>query len=346
MILAATAMSKAFYFIKQATTDFSDDDCMSSGAAMAYYTVFSLPPLLVMVVLIASWFGVSQATIDGLVQKQIGLPVGMAAAGGDGASDRDTSGGPNDGGLHADQLAEKTLAGSWWKQIISIALLVFSATGLFAQLQYTLNRAWEVKPDPAQGGIKSFVVKRVLSLGMVIVVAFLLLVSLVVTSMLEYIVEMVTGGGDTAAAMGLGMLLNVAASFAAATVLFAAIYKVLPDAEIAFRDVWIGAAMTAGLFVGGKALLGWYLSSADIGSGWGNAAGSLIAVLVWVYYNSLIVLFGAELTQVWATTYGHGIEPSAGAVKSDALKHREPPLDQLHPVTPRTSGFWTFGSRS
>jgi membrane protein len=297
-------MSKLFHGLKRAASDFSEDDCMSSGAAMAYYSVFSLPPLLGLAFLVATYSGVERDKIEDVVKNQVGIEVPTEQSGGAGISD-------------VAQRASTTKQGSWGviSQIISAALLVFGATGLFAQLQYSLNRAWEVQPDPSQGGIWTFVTKRVLSLGMVVVVLFLLLVSLVLTTVIDELVAYFQGGATDTLAQVLGVTLNTAATFVVVTLLFAAMFRVLPDAKMAWRDVWVGAAFTALLFVVGKTALGLYIKNADLGANWGGAAASLIGILIWVYYTSLIVLFGAELTQVWAKEYGQGIEPEPGAVQ-------------------------------
>jgi membrane protein len=209
---------------------------------------------------------------------------------------------------------------------MGVALLIFSATGLFAQLQFALNRAWEVEPDPQQGGALRFLLKRVFSLGMIVVIAFLLLVSLVLTTLIDEITAYLQGSSPGGVALVLGIVLNNLAVLALATLLFAAMYKILPDAKMAWKDTWIGAGLTAVLFVIGKSLIGWYLQSSDVGGSWGSAAASLVGILIWVYYTSLIVLFGAELAQVWASEYGSGIEPAKGAVrKVEEKRHvREP----------------------
>jgi membrane protein len=181
-------------------------------------------------------------------------------------------------------------------------------------LQYTLNRAWEVKPDPKRGGVMAFITKRVLSLGMVLVVAFLLLVSMLLTTIIDEVIAYIRGGAPEEAAIVLGVTLNNIAAFVVATLLFAAMFKILPDAEIAWADVWFGAITTGILFVVGKTLIGLYLQNSDMGSNWGSAAASLIGVLVWMYYSSVIVLFGAELTQAWASEQGRGIQPAEGAL--------------------------------
>lgn len=307
-------MGKLIGAITKAGKDFSDDDCMSSGAALAYYTIFSLPPLLVLVFFIAGMAGVSQDTINRLVSDQIGVP--MPAEGEEGAGLQSVA------GREQERSAEGAVSGLGpVSKVIGVLILIFSATGVFAQLQFALNRAWEVEPDPAQGGVMKFITKRLLSVGMIVVIGFLLLISLVLTTMVDEIVAMTQGQAPGAVATGIGIALNMVATFAIATLLFAAIFKILPDANMRWKDVWVGAAITALLFVVGKTLLGWYLQNSNIGSSWGSAAATMIGMLVWVYYSSLILLFGAEMTQVWANQYGSGIEPAKGAVRKVEEKH-------------------------
>jgi len=260
--------------------------------------------------MIAGYFGVDPKRIQTAVQNQWGV-----AASGDNAES--SKGDDKTASRDKNSIGEeepKPGQFSTLSKIVGGAILLFSATGLFAQLQYALNRAWEVKPDPKRGGIVAFVVKRILSFGMVLVVAFLLLISMVLTTIIDEIVAYVQGGAPEGFSLAVGMILNNVAAFGVATLLFAAMYKALPDAKMAWRDVWIGAAVTALLFVIGKALIGVYLQHTDLSSSWGSAAASMIGVLVWVYYSSLILLFGAEVTQVWASRFGEGIRPAKGAI--------------------------------
>jgi membrane protein len=201
--------------------------------------------------------------------------------------------------------------GRGFRAIVGIVALILGATGAFMQLQNALNRAWDVEPDPDAGGIKNFIVKRVLSLGMIAGLAFLLLVSLALSAVISMAGDMV-GEILPGTSEPLLHLLNFALSFAVITVLFAAMFKVLPDARIAWKDVWVGGAATALLFMIGKFALGFYLGRSNPGEAYG-AAGSLALILVWIYYASMIVLLGAEFTQVWAERRGGGIEPEAGA---------------------------------
>jgi membrane protein len=308
------AMTRLIPIAKKTFHDFSDDDCMSSAAAMAYYAIFSLPPLLALVVTIAGYFGVEPERIQTMVQDQWGVA----------SSENGKNAGERPAGNDAEKADESSdrAAGLWGvaSRVIAGILLVFSATGLFAQLQYTLNRAWEVKPDPNRGGVLAFIGKRVLSLGMILVVVFLLLVSMLLTTVIDEIISQLKGGPADSTTIVLGITLNNVVAFLVATLLFAAMFKVLPDAEIGWRDVWFGAVVTGLLFVVGKSLIALYLQNSDTASAWGDAAAALIGVLVWMYYSSIIVLFGAELTQAWAAEHGRAIEPSEGAVPADAAK--------------------------
>lgn len=305
-------MNRIIELFKTAGRDFIEDDCMSSGAAIAYYTIFSLPPLLAIVFMVTTSLGFSEEQVSTLIKQELGLPVSdhgqnpQSQQHSDDSKSESTSSGSDPGPLGLGQLGTVS-------KIVGALVLLFSAAGVFGQLQFSLNKAWEVKPDPKQGGIWNFLTKRVLSIGMVVVIGFLLLVSLVVTTVLDEVLKWIWGASSGGQVVGL--LINELVAFAAATVLFATMFKVLPDARIRWADVWAGAAVTALLFVAGKFLIGWYLESSHVGSDWGTSATSVIGALVWVYYSSLIVLYGAELTQVRAKQLGHAIQPVSGAEK-------------------------------
>jgi membrane protein len=280
--------------LKDTFKDFSDDECPVRAAALSYYIVFSLPPLLILILLIASAV-FDPAEVQRALTEQMGGFMGPQ-----GAQEIGT----------IMQEAERP-GGRGLKAVLGIAAILFGATGSFLQLQSALNRAWEVEPDPRQGGIKNMIFKRVLSLGMILGVAFLLLVSLALSALLTAVGGMIgriiPGGSEVVA-----QIFNFVLSFVVITGLFAAIYKVLPDARIAWKDVWVGAVVTSLLFTIGKFLLGLYLGRSNPGEAFG-AAGSLALLLVWVYYSSMIVLFGAEFTQAWAIRKGAGIVPKEGA---------------------------------
>jgi membrane protein len=292
------AIKQGLGLIKQSVLDFSDDDCPTMAAALSYYTIFSLPPLLVLILLLLGAV-LDQRDIQNALEGQIGNLMGPAG--------REQV---------ATILQQAHLPGS--KGILATALgigaLLLGATGAFGQLQAALNRAWEVKPDPAQGGLRSFLFKRVFSFGMVLGVAFLLLVSLVVSAALSALGNALGGVLPGGLDEWVAQLLNLAVSFAVITLLFATIFKVVPDATAPWRHILPGAAVTALLFTVGKFLIGFYLGRTNPGEAFG-AAGSLAVMLVWIYYSSMIVLFGAEFTQVWAERKGGGIQPEQGAIR-------------------------------
>ena len=279
-------------------SEFLDDDCPRMAAALSYYTVFSLPPLLVLLLTLAGIF-LDPARVQEMIQSQMGGLMGPQ-----GAAEIQTM-------LES---AERPGNRSGVAAVLGIAALLFGATGAFAQLQDSLNTAWEVKPDPDQGGFKNFIVKRVLSFGMILGVGFLLLVSLALSAVLSafgnILADLVPGGASEVVLHAI----NLAVSLLVITALFAAIFKILPDARISWRDVGVGALVTALLFVIGKFAIGLYLGRSDPGSAFG-AAGSLAILRVWLYYSAMILLLGAEFTQAWAVRHGSGIEPEDGAVR-------------------------------
>lgn len=288
----------AFPLLKSSTQEFLEDDCPTQAAALSYYTVFSLPPLLMVLLLILGSL-VDPRDIRGQLEMQMGALMGPAAT----AQIR----------AILVQLHQPGSGGTL-TTILSVGGLVLGATGAFGQLQAALNRAWGVAPDPNQGGIRPFLIKRLFSFGMILSVAFLLLVSLVLSAVLsafgDALGRMLPEGLSTT----LLQVLNLGISLFVITALFAAIFKVLPDARVEWRDVWVGAAATALLFVLGKFLIGFYIGRSNPGQAFG-AAGSLAVLLVWVYYSSMIVLFGAEFTEAWVLRRGGRIAPERGAVR-------------------------------
>jgi membrane protein len=217
--------------------------------------------------------------------------------------------------------AEQRPSGGLLPTLLGLGALLFGATGAFGQLQKALNRTWGVEPDPDQGGIKTFVTKRLFSFGMILVVAFLLLVSLVISAALSGIGDRLGGFLPSGLSGPVLQALNLAISFGVIVLLFAALFKVLPDAVIAWRSVWVGAAVTAALFVVGKFLIGFYLGRSNPGQAYG-AAGSLAVLLLWVYYSGIILLLGAEFTETWAKHRGEGLRPEPGAVRVRKEKQR------------------------
>lgn len=281
--------------LKQTFSEFSGDNCPMLAAALAYYAIFSLPPLLILIIWAAGLIW-EPSVVSGQIQKQMSQLMGQTGA----EQIKEMIG---QGGISG---------GNWLTKIVGIVVLLFGATGVFVQLQQALNKTWEVEPDPDQGGVKNFLTKRLLSLGMILTIAFLLLVSLVLSSALVALSDTISQAIPVPGAVMTAA--NFVVSVVVITLLFAAIYKLLPDVKISWKNVWFGAVATALLFTAGKFLLGLYLASKDLGSTYG-AAGSLAFVLVWIYYSSMILLLGAEITQVWARRYGDKIEPKEGAVR-------------------------------
>lgn len=281
--------------LKAALSDFSEDDAMTLSGALAFYAALALSPLLVLLLTVTSFLGpATQQKMIGQMEQVIGPQASQMV----GTVITNAQQNPS----------ATTLAG-----ILGLATLAFSATGFFAQLQHSLNRIWDVQPRPSEGYM-GWIRKRLVGLGLIVVIGLLLLASAVVTA-------------------GLGLLLQQSGwvwqavsflvSFAIMILLFAITFKYLPDVKISWRNVWAGATVTALLFEIGKHLIGLYLSKSSVGSPYG-AAGSLIVLLLWVYYSAAIVFLGAELTQVYGVQSGRKIEPSQYAewVPESRSKHR------------------------
>ena len=297
----ALAVRQTAAMFKDAAKDFWKDECPRMAAALSYYTVFSLPPLLVLVISVAGMFWDPQ-DIRGAIASEMGKLVGGQGS----AQIREILESADEPG------ARKGLA-----SVVGLVVLIFGATGAFIQLQDAINHAWEVEPDPKRGGVRNFILKRVLSFAMILGVAFLLLVSLVLSTALAALGQMIGGGASETVLL----VVNFVVSFVVITALFGAMYKVMPDAKIAWRDVWVGAVGTTVLFMIGKFLLAFYLGRNEPGDAFG-AAGSLAVILIWIYYASMIVLFGAEFTEAWATVRGAGIKPKHGATRVVEKKQR------------------------
>ena len=246
----------AFQLVKKSAQDFGEDECPTSAAALAYSTVFALPPLLILILMLVGAF-VSRAEVQDALSGQVGSMIGP-----DGARTIQTM-----------ITQAKQPGGGAVATILGVAALVLGATGAFMQLQGALNRAWEVKPDPKSGGLKNFIFKRVLSIGRVLWIAFLLLVSLALSAARTAVGGAVGHLIPGASSVVIGILQTLV-SLVVVTLLFGAIFKVLPDARIAWRDVWVGALVTAVLFEIGKWAIGLYLGNSNPGKAYG-AAGSL-----------------------------------------------------------------------
>jgi membrane protein len=282
--------------LKQTAAEWQEDKVPLLAAALAYYTTFSLAPLLVIAIAIAgAVFG--QDAVQGEIVGQIQGLVGKQGA---------------EAIQSMLQNAYRPGSGGAVATGIGIVTLLFGASGVFGQLQEALNTIWHVKPKPGLGW-KGFLQARFLSFAMVVVIGFLLLVSLVISAVLAGVTNFVgyLFPGLTIA----GQILNFVISFSVVTVLFALIYKVLPDVVIPWKYLWLGSIFTAMLFNIGKFLIGLYLGSSGVSSTYGAAA-SLGIILVWVYYSAQILLIGAVFTKVYAQRRGR-IRPSSHAVSTD-----------------------------
>jgi membrane protein len=267
---------------------------MRLSASLAFYTALSLAPLVVIVVGVAGLITERQQVADQL-EQQIELLTGP----------------PGRQMVHT-ILATTEPQGGTLAAMIGIVTLVIGATAVFGELQAALNLIWEVKPKPINGvwaNLWIWLRQRFFSLAIVLAIAFLLLVSLAVSAALAGVVHYLQGTELTRTLLSRG--LEVAVSVLVITFLFALLFRYVPDAEIHWRDVWLGGLVSAVLFTVGKVGIGYYIGRASIGSAYG-AAGSLMALLVWVYYSSLIVFFGAEFTHAWATRQ-RTVEPKSYA---------------------------------
>ena len=276
--------------LRQASREWMEDKAPRLGAALAYYTIFSLTPLLLIAIAIAGLVfrkEAAQGQIIGQIRNLIG-PQGAQA-------------------IEA-MLASAGRPGSGYTATgIGVVLLLVGSMGLFGQLQDAMNTVWEVQPKPGRG-LLGLLRDRLLSLGMVMGTVFLLLVSLIVSAALASLESLF---GDWLASR-VGQVVNFVVSFGIITGLFAMIYRFLPDAKVAWRDVWLGAAITSLLFAIGKTLIGLYIGHSSVASAYG-AAGSLVVLLIWTYYSAQIFLFGAELTQAYADRFGSRIVPGEDA---------------------------------
>lgn len=303
---ADAADPSLFAILKAAVVDFLDDNCMRLAAAMSYYTVFALPAILVLLVTMVGWYaGVTgQGDGDGaeVVKDQLGSTAGWTG---------EEEQAQIDAMLQSAQLGNA----SPWKWILTVGGILFGATGVVVALQDALNTAWEVMPDPERGGIWNFITKRMISLGMILGIGFLLIVSLTITAAVQGMTEKLAGATGFAAGGTLITVGNELLTIVIVGLLFGSMFKFLPDAQIAWKDVAVGGLVTALLFWLGKFGLGIYLGRADFAGSFGAGAASLALLFVWVYYTSVILLFGAEFTQQWANRRGSGIVPEDGAVR-------------------------------
>jgi membrane protein len=279
--------------LMQTFSDWSNDKAPELGAALAFYTALSIAPLLVIVLGVAAMvFG--QQAASGKIINQMRQMVGEQGA----KAIADMI-------QNANQPKEGTIA-----TVLSVVTLVFGASGVFGELQSSLNTIWRVQPKPGRG-LWGVIHDRFLSFAMVVGVAFLLLVSLIISTVLTALGTLLNQLPEALHWIAQG--LNVGVSFLVITLLFAMIFRVLPDVKISWWDVWLGAIVTAALFTIGKTAIGLYLGHSAMASSYG-VAGSFVVFLVWVYYSAQILYFGAELTKVYANQFGSKIVPAENAM--------------------------------
>jgi membrane protein len=284
--------------LKETYKDWMDDEPFDLSAIVAYYSIFSLPALLIIVVTIAG-LAFGQEAVQNQISGQIGGMIGSDSA-------KDVQ------AMIANSYAK---GNSTIALVVGVATLLFGATGVFMALQKSLNRIWEVKQDPKKSGIKTLLKARAISFGIIMAIGFLLLISLALTAGLTALSDWVAARMPDFF-LYVFYVINFLVTLAIITLLFALLFRFLPDVNIEWRSVWVGATITALLFVIGKFALALYFGKAEPGSTYG-AAGSIILILLWVSYSCLILFFGAEFTQVYAKRYGHTIEPNQNAVRVD-----------------------------
>lgn len=281
-------LKKTWPILKGTFAEFSEDKVLRLSAALAYYAMFSIGPLLVIAVGVAG-LAFGKESVRAQIEAQLQSTVGPGAA-----------------KMVSSMMSAQTHGTSVTATIVGVVALLFGAGGVFGQLQDSLNTIWEVKTKPG-AGIWYLIRSRFLSLTMVLGVGFLLLVSMALTTFLSALTSSM--GSRLPISETLGHVLNLVISFGVITVLFAMLFKYLPDAKVPLRKMWIGAMVTSLLFTVGKFGLGMYLGRASTTSSFG-AASSVIIIMMWVYYASLILFFGAEFTQVYTRQTGGEIVPA------------------------------------
>ena len=292
-------------YLRQVFTEFAADHCTTLAAAISYYTVFALPPLLYLLMMVvtaglsvAYESQVAEEKAEQVLEEQAAQLIGDEAA--------------------VDEIAAMIArshhaTGTWWKVSVSIAGVLLAVTGLMGALQSALNIVWSVKPDPDRSRVRYFFGKRAVSFALVLGLGVLLLVSMTASGAVVYLgdqLKTLTGVDPMPAAW-----INYVVQTVVAFIVFAVVFKVLPDAVVAWRDAVFGAAITTVLFLAGRIAIQQFFVLSPPGAQLGGAAASLAAVFAWVYYSAMILLFGAEATEVYARTHGRDIQPRRQATR-------------------------------
>ena len=301
----ANKFKQYFTLLKEAGSEFGDDNATKLSASLAYYTIFSVGPLLLVIVTVLGFF-MKKEDVTAKVFNQLGGLVGST--------------GSKQLRSILDNISKQnntTLFG-----IIGVIVLVFGATGIFTEIQGSINYIWSIKAKPKRGWVK-YLADRLLSFSLIVGIGFLMLVTLFINVLIDALtlrLQHFFGFANTILIKGV----NVALLFGVITFLFAVIYKVLPDAKIWWKDAFVGATFTGVLFLIGKFLIGYYLGSSASANTYGAAA-SIILLLSWVYYSSMILYFGAEFTKVYAMKWGKGITIYETAVYIEKREIKEVP---------------------
>ncbi|HEU4497672.1 MAG TPA: YihY/virulence factor BrkB family protein [Flavobacterium sp.] len=287
--------SKTWYLLKNSAIEFADDNAIKLSASLSYYTIFALPPLMIIIITICGFFfgkdavtGQLYGQINGLVGNDAAMQIQQA--------------------IKNVELSNSNVLAS----IFGVVMLLIGASGVFAEIQSSINFIWGLRAKPKKG-FRKFIQNRLMSFSMIASVGFLLLVSLLVNTLMD----MLSGRLKLYFPEGtvyIFYILNIVIVFSIITVLFAIIFKALPDGNIKWKDAFIGASSTAVLFMIGKFAIGLYLGSSTVATVYG-AAGSIIIILVWVYYSAIILYFGAEFTKVYAKSFGGSIRPNEYSVE-------------------------------
>jgi len=284
---------RAWQVLKETATGWDEDNVARLAASLAYYTLLSVAPLIILAVAVAG-LAFGQVAAREHIGGELARVVGAGAA----------------GAIQSIAKNAHTPGTGVFSIVIGVLVLLFGASGVFGELQSALNTVWDVAPKPGRG-VWGVVKDRFFSFTLVVGVAFLLLVSLIVSAALTWVGQVFESSLPGGAVVW--QVLNFGISILVVTALFGLMFKTLPDALIQWRDVWVGAAVTAALFTLGKFLLGLYLGSAGVSSAYG-AAGSIVALVIWVYYSSQVLLVGAEFTEVYARLFGSRITPDEHAM--------------------------------
>ncbi|MBU7569832.1 MAG: YihY/virulence factor BrkB family protein [Flavobacterium sp.] len=287
--------SKTWYLFKNTISEFNDDNAIKLSASLSYYTIFAIPPLMIIIITLCGFFFGKDA-VTGELYGQINRLVG------------------NDAAIQI-QNAIKNVElsdSNAFAAIFGGVMLLIGASGVFAEIQSSINFIWGLKAKPNKG-FKKFIQNRLMSFSMIVSVGFLLLVSLLVNSVMDLLSAKLRSYFQEGT-IYIFYVLNLLLVFAIITLLFTIIFRTLPDGKIRWKDAFIGSSFTAVLFMVGKFAIGLYLGNSTVASVYG-AAGSIIIILVWVYYSAIILYFGAEFTKVYAKAYGGSISPNEYSVE-------------------------------